>query len=274
MRFIVDVSTQKILESNAQFSGTEVLFFANSSILLDKNYRNSGLKKAQAVADNLSRVLDLLKLTPIGYHEEIQAHEECKEDEAERLIEIAERYSRAEPSWPRQLMPGDRDLGYTTTVQPLAKLASEIEVIDPYVATKMLLNARELWLINRLIEDCPGTVKVLTQEEKGTRDLPFQTQREIYEMEFYNLIDKSNETKSKRFEMRINRFNRDFHNRSIRFLFDNGVASDHELAHGVDAFNSQIKDSDLARMTTEAYSARRSRNLNCPIRVVLKHDFS
>ena len=274
MRFIVEISTQKILASGAKFSGPEVLFFSQSSLFLDKNFGDLVPIKAEADVDNVSRVLDLLKLTPIGFHEEVQAHEKCSEDEAKRLIEIGEQYSRAKPSWPRQLMPGDRDFGYRTTVQPLAKLASEIEVIDPYVATMMLHNPRQLWLINRLVEDCLGTVKVITQEERETRDLPFQTQREIYELEFENLIDKSYAPKSKMLEMRINRFNRDFHNRSIRFLFDNGVSSDHELAHGVDAFSGQIKDSDLARMTTEAYSARRSRNLNCPVRIVLQHVFT
>lgn len=258
-----------------KFLSPEIMqWHAVATVIRDEQFSNSRtVLSSVGDAAAISSLIDFLNVVPVS-GSKTRSEEEVGADG--NLLEILEELpgKHSLMDWPRELKAGNRESEYKVTCGVLASLADEIEILDPWLGDKLVNHPGQLWLISRLMQDCNGSIRIVTREprayaESSFNDLVVPQLRSAFD----TFIKRSGSLSVRSFEIDIKRFtdaSRFIHNRAIRFLFSNGVSSDHVLEHGVEAFGrSRIEESDLSRMSAASFGHRRARVSGFPSRVKL-----
>lgn len=265
MRLIVNtvLSNAQIREKGLSPEITQ--WHALATIIRDEKFSTLlTLQRTDGDAAAISSLMDFMRIVPISTSKASSGEELSAEfGLLEMLEELPGRFSLMD--WPRELRAGNRESEYEATCGVLAPLANEIEILDPWLGEKLVNHQRQLWLVNRLMRDCDGSIRIITREPKAYADSRFGDQ--LVERQLQDAVETfiaSVGNPSVRYvEVDFKRYtdaSRFVHNRAIRFLFSNGVSSDHVLEHGVEAFGRQrIEESDLSRMSAESFGQRRAR---------------
>ena len=235
-----------------------------ASVLRDEGFRRQPVTISEKVSsEKAARYLDFLRVVPISTRELLGKEELLVTGELSEFLEQFPRDHSLE-DWPRELRPGSRETEYQDTCQVLASLSDEIEILDPWLGEKIFKNQNQLWLISNLLRDTSGTIKIVTREPKeySTNSLDNLLQSHL-DSALQDLMAKSGRIRASSISVELKRYTNEtrfIHNRAIRFLFSNGVSSDHVLEHGVEAFGRKvIEESDLSRMSSASFNHRKAR---------------
>lgn len=263
MRLVIRYRLLDLLENGQGLSPVLSNFLARSSIFSDPDFRSTPAKikpvGSFSKAETISHFMDTLRVLPIS-SKTITAKENMASIEADSLGALESLADKnAHEEWPKGVLPGDREVCYANTVQVLARLASKIEIIDPYLGEKIIKSQSQLWLINRLIEDSEAHIALITRSTEFMNDNGVDKFR--MENEVDSLLSRSRHLSYKSLKIRVfSTSKHEFHNRAIRFVFDNAVSSDHSLEKGVELFASkEVLDSDLPFMSARQYNERWAR---------------
>lgn len=263
MRILVK-SRDSFRLSESEALHPRVFGLRNALLLWDPAYLglHTSLSSTQDSATT-SHLLDFLRVIPVSKITPGTGKQwpQTEKSFVSQVNELADKHALEQ--WPKPMLPGPREQAYKDSLLNMVELASEIEIYDPYFADKLLNHQKQLWLISRLIEDSPANIKIITREPREFKDSRFPDQeRQNYEKSLEDFTARSQQVKCEAFVVVIKRFDPRIkvHNRAIRFLFSNGVACDHALENGIEAFGRDtIEDSELPPMANEAFGARRAR---------------
>lgn len=263
MRLVVKYDVEKLFESENEASPILINFLAKSSVFSDPDFWDlpSLIRKTYKGYDSdaLSKFFDLLRVIPISAHSlgELR-HAVCIEPKTRDSLE-AQVNELAHEDWPKGVLPGERADIYDSTVKILASLANKILIIDPFLGEKVIKSPGQLWLLNRIVEDSNADITLVT------RNTEFLVENNVSSFRMERAIDSllkhSESINNKSLKMKVYATSKyEFHNRAIRFVFDNGVSSDHSLEKGVELFASKkIVDSDLPFMSPRQFEERLAR---------------
>lgn len=264
MRVLIKSHSSSLSTGASPLAPTAIAVLRNAMLLWDPEFRGTHqLPNFRHTQVDSSTLLDLLGVVPISSAEPENRSEwnDETEDLVTTLNDLAVRH--ALEHWPKPVLPGPRDVAYSQGLFDMVRLAAEIEIYDPYFADKLLKHQKQLWLVSKLVEDSPAKIKIITREPRDLKESRApELEKRNYEASLENLISQTQRVSCSSFEVVIKRFDPSIkvHNRAIRFLFSNGVACDHALENGIEAFGrDRIEDSELPSMANEAFSARRAR---------------